>query len=533
MTPANCAIAKRDFTHITEGVAVDLRDHARDFPNKAACVLSHSGEVTTFAQLEASANQAARVFRGLGLGPGDVVAYLIDNDPRYFELAWAARRTGLYYVGLSTALTDGEIRYILEDCGARLLIHAATLQDVAMASVEGLSITRLGLDSADPEHSYDRLKLTQSTAPIEDEAPGQDLLYSSGTTGRPKGIKTPPAEGGLRKLMPMARMGADLYGMNADTVYLNPAPLYHAAPLRFTLAVQQLGGTVVLMQKFDAEQALAAIERYRITHSQWVPTHFVRMLKLSAETREKYNLSSLQCAIHAAAPCPVEIKQAMLDWWGPIVYEYYSSTELNGFTAVTPAEWLAHRGTVGRAIYGEFKICDENGEPLPPRSEGFIYVADGRPFEYLNDPVKTAESLNKYGWSTVGDIGWLDEEGYLYLTDRKGFVIISGGVNIYPQEIENLIIEHPAVADAAVFGVPDPDWGEKVAAVVELTDPHSAGDAVQVDLDVYLRARLGKIKVPKILEFVDKLPRSEAGKLAKKKIRQDFIKVRFDENQAN
>jgi long-chain acyl-CoA synthetase len=358
--------------------------------------------------------------------------------------------------------------------------------------------------------------------PIADEAPGQDMLYSSGTTGHPKGIKRPRPAGGIDEPTPVTNLARTLYGMDADSIYLCPAPLYHSAPLRYSMSVNQLGGTVIVMTKFDPEEALRLIERHRVTHAQWVPTHFVRMLKLPEAVRERYDHSSLRSTFHAAAPCPVEIKQAMIDWWGPIVHEYYSSTELNGFTAATAEEWLAHKGTVGSAIIGEIRICDENDDPLPPRREGMVYFEKGNPIEYHNDPEKTAAAYNRHGWTSVGDIGWVDEEGYLYLTDRQSFMIISGGVNIYPQEIENLLVTHPRVADAAVIGAPDPDLGERVVAVIQPLDWSDAGDALAAELDAFLRKGLSPVKMPKRIEFMRELPRQPTGKLFKRLIRDRF-----------
>jgi long-chain acyl-CoA synthetase len=360
--------------------------------------------------------------------------------------------------------------------------------------------------------------------PIADESAGSAMLYSSGTTGRPKGVKRAGVASGGPIVAPngLSMMGQALYGWDSDSIYLSPAPLYHAAPLGWSMAVQALGGTVIVMERFDPESALAYIEKYRVTTAQWVPTHFVRMLKLPVETRAKYDLSSLKSVFHAAAPCPVPVKQAMIEWWGPIIHEYYAGTEGNGFCAINSEEWLQKKGSVGKGLMAEVKICDEAGDPVPTRAEGTVYFAGGGEFEYHNDPAKTAESRNKHGWTTLGDVGWLDEDGYLFLTDRKSFMIISGGVNIYPQEIENLIITHPKVADVAVVGAPHEEMGEEVVAVVQPVDWSEAGDALAAELNAFARANLSHVKAPRRIDFMAELPRHPTGKLYKRLIRDAY-----------
>jgi long-chain acyl-CoA synthetase len=361
------------------------------------------------------------------------------------------------------------------------------------------------------------------TTPIADESAGRAMLYSSGTTGRPKGVKRAGVvDPAIDAPNPLAMLGQALYGWTPDTVYLSPAPLYHAAPLGWSMAVHALGGTVVMMERFDAEDALRFIEQYKITSAQWVPTHFVRMLKLPPEARERYDMSSLKAVFHAAAPCPVPVKEQMIAWWGPIVHEYYAGTEGNGFCIINSTEWLAHKGSVGRGLTAQVKICDEDGEPLPPRAEGLVFFEGGGQFEYHGDPAKTAESRNKHGWTTLGDVGWLDEEGYLYLTDRKSFMIISGGVNIYPQELENVLIGHPKVADAAVVGAPDEEMGEKVVAVIQPMNWAEAGDDLRNELMAYARQHLSHVKAPRVIDFMAELPRHPTGKLYKRLIRDAY-----------
>jgi len=430
--------------------------HAIVNPDKAAYIMAASGETVTYAQLDARSNQGAHLLRSLGIRAGDGIAIFMDNSPRYYEVLWAAQRSGVRFTCISSKLTAGEVEYIVGDSASKALIASAGVSDVAVEVAALLSGVKLFMvDGAiAPFADFEAAREAMPTTPIADQSAGLPMLYSSGTTGRPKGVKRSGAVENQPIDAPnaLAMLGAGLYGWTADTVYLSPAPLYHAAPLGWSMAVQSMGGTVILMERFDPELALAYIEKYKVTCAQWVPTHFVRMLKLPPATRARYDVSSLKSVFHAAAPCPVPVKEQMIEWWGPIINEYYAGTEGNGFCVINSEEWLQKKGSVGRALNSEVKICDEDGNPLPPRSEGGVYFAGGGEFEYHNAPEKTAESRNKHGWTTLGDVGWLDEDGYLFLTDRKSFMIISGGVNIYPQEIENLLITHPKVADVAVVG---------------------------------------------------------------------------------
>jgi len=359
------------------------------------------------------------------------------------------------------------------------------------------------------------------TTEIADQSEGAPMLYSSGTTGYPKGVKRPLPEQdyGVEVDINLLRT---LYGANDDSIYLSPAPLYHAAPLAFTMGCLRSGTTVVVMAHFEAEFALECIENYRITHSQWVPTMFVRMLKLPEEVRLKYDVSSLRCAIHAAAPCPIPIKEKMINWWGPVIYEYYAGTEGNGFVQLNSEEWLAHRGSVGKPLTCEIHICDEHGVEVPAGESGAIYMSGGGTFEYYKDDDKTADSRHAQGWSTLGDVGYLDDDGYLYLTDRKHFMIISGGVNIYPQEAENVLINHDKVMDVAVFGVPNADFGEEVKGVVQLADPSLASPMLEVELLDYCREYLSHIKCPRSIDFRDELPRHPTGKLYKRLLKDEY-----------
>ena len=494
-------------------------------PDKPAVIDADSGITVTFGAFERDSNRFAQLLRRLGLQKGDGFAVLLENRAEYLTLVWGGLRAGLRVTAIATHLTPPEIDYILDDSGAKVLVTSSRFADRADAlAASGITAERrLMLDDAVAGFALlDQRLAEQPSDPIADQAEGVEMLYSSGTTGQPKGIRKPLPEAPFGTLSPQYRRVVTLYEINATSRYLSPAPLYHAAPLGFNLRTLRVGGTTVIMKKFDAEQALALIERYRITHSQWVPTHFVRMLRLPDGTRARYDLTSHRCAIHAAAPCPTEIKRAMIDWWGPIVWEYYAGSEGNGFTSVSSEEWLARPGSVGRPLNGSVHICDDKGAPLPVGDVGTIFFEGGATFEYHNDPDKTAQSRNHLGWSTLGDIGYLDEDGYLFLTDRKAHMIISGGVNIYPQEAENALVLHPKVVDAAVIGVPNVEFGEEVKAVVQPVDMATAGADLEAELIAHCRAHLSPVKCPKSVDFAAELPRQDNGKLYKRKLRDAY-----------
>ncbi|RQR33323.1 acyl-CoA synthetase [Burkholderia sp. Bp9142] len=497
--------------------------HAATAPEKQACILGETGEALSYRELDRLANQGAHLLRSLGLKRGDVVAVVLENGFDIFTIAWATERAGLYLTCLSTKASPNDIAYIVRDSGARVLIVSDSLTELGELAADRLSDTNVTVLYSGPARtSFTELRTLEQDTTIADESPGGDMLYSSGTTGRPKGVKPPLPTGPLGQETALMTMGRNLYGMGDDTVYLSTSPLYHAAPLRWALTVQRLGGTVVIMEKFDAEQAQALVERYRITHATWVPTHFVRLLKLPEEVRAGYGHQTLRAAIHAAGPCAIPIKRAMIDWWGPIVHEYYSGTEMCGITAIQADEWMEKTGSVGRAILGTLKIVGSDGNELPAGEIGDIYFADGPTFEYHNDPEKTRLAHNARGWATLGDIGRVDKDGYLYLTDRKSFMIICGGVNIYPQEIENVLIGHPEVDDVAVIGVPDEEMGERVMAVVKPSDSSVAGADLAERLRRFVRDALGGVKCPQRFVFRDDLPREPTGKLAKWKLRDEY-----------
>ena len=490
--------------------------------DKPAVILHPSGTVITFDDLEARANRLAHRFRKAGLREGDTVAILMENNEHIHAVMWAARRSGLYYVPINTHLTPAEAAYIVDNSSAKAIIGSAELRDTCAGLAEhlpgGLPELLLLADGDLPGwERYPECVADHPDTPIDDEIEGDLLQYSSGTTGRPKGIKRelphlPPDEA---PGMMSALVG---FWMDRDAVYLSPAPLYHTAPSVWSMSVQAGGITTVVLEKFDPEGCLEAIQRHRVTHGQFVPAMFVRMLKLPEAVRHSYDLSSLKRVMHAAAPCPVEIKKQMMDWWGPIIDEYYASSEAIGSTLITAEDWLAHPGSVGKPMLGGVHILDEHGSELPPGRAGEIYFEGGYSFEYLNDPSKTAASRDKHGWMTVGDIGYLDDDGYLFLTDRRHHMIISGGVNIYPQEAENLLVTHPKVLDAAVFGIADDEMGQRVVAAVQTVDEADATDHFADELLEWLRDRLAHYKCPRSISFEAQLPRTDTGKLYKNEL---------------
>jgi long-chain acyl-CoA synthetase len=506
--------------------------YAAQAPDRIAAVMAGTGETVSYGELERRSVQLARVLHEAGLRPGDVVALLTENSLRALEVYWAALRSGLYITAVNHRLKPDEVVYIVNDSAAAALIVSAEQAAAARAVRDpGSPAVKLRLAFGGAVPGYDGYEETIAAAlatPLGDQPRGATMLYSSGTTGRPKGVR-PPLSGAQvsepgEALVELARLA---FGLSEDTVYLSPGPIYHAAPLRFCGAVQALGGTVVMMRRFEAEPALRALEDHRATHAQFVPTMFVRMLQLPPQVRGRYDLTSLRVAIHAAAPCPVEVKQKMIDWWGPILLEYYAGTEGNGMTAIDSGTWLTKPGTVGRPILGTVRICAEDGTELPVGQTGGVYFErDEVPFTYHNDPDKTQASQHPDHptWTTLGDIGHLDEDGFLFLTDRKAFTIISGGVNIYPQEIENVLALHPAVHDVAVIGVPDPEMGESVAAFVQPAAGAIPGPELEQEIIAFVKSKIASFKAPRTVRFVDELPRSEAGKLMKSELRARYAR---------
>ena len=504
------------------------RQQAIATPDKPAIIMASSGETVTFGEYEARSNRVAHLLRDAGLRRGDHIAVFIENSPRLLEIEGGAERAGLYYSLINTYLGAAEVEYIITNSRAKVLFSSAAKRVVAeAAAANSPALDRKLMTGEGPLpagwEDYDAVVAGYPAVPVPDEALGAAMLYSSGTTGQPKGILRELPEGGPDQPLPVMEFVKYMFGFREGMTYLSPAPLYHSAPQASVAAALRLGSTVIVMEHFDPEQWLALVERHRVTHCQMVPVMFNRLLRLPEEVRARYDTSSLECIVHAAAPCPVHVKRAMIDWLGPVITEYYGATEANGFTFCTTAEWLAHPGTVGRPILGELLILDGEGKECPAGVDGTIWFRGATAFQYFQDPAKTADSRSSDGTtSTVGDVGHVDADGYLYLTDRKSYMIISGGVNIYPQETENVLSGHPAVVDVAVIGVPNEDLGEEVKAVVQLADPAAAGPELAQDLIDYCRDRLAHFKCPRTVDFVPELPRSETGKLYKRLLRDAY-----------
>ncbi|MEE4539333.1 MAG: AMP-binding protein [Erythrobacter sp.] len=452
-------------------------------------------EVLTYGELAARAQHLAGRLAALGCRRGDTVAVMLGNSAEFFVAAWAAQMSGLYFVPLSERLAPPERDYILADSAA----HVVLADDPELANV------------LIPQ-AWD-----EGTIADFERVEGSDMLYTSGTTGRPKGVKRPLSGAPLGSDPRRIERARDLFGMDQTSVFLSPAPLYHAAPLRWAMTVQRLGGTVVAMQRFDAARALRLIERHQVTHSQWVPTMFARMLALGGEGPDlPSNPPSHVCAIHAGAPCPPEIKRRMIEWWGPILHEYYSGTEAVGFTHIDSHDWLERPGSVGRAYGSAIHILDDQDNPLPPGQTGRVFFEGRAAHAYHNAPGKVRDATSRQGYATMGDIGHVDEDGFLYLTDRASFTIISGGANIYPAEIEAALMSDPQVVDCAVFGVPDHDMGETVQAIVELRQPPSDPAARAAEIGESLSRHVAVNKLPRRIAFVDRVPRLESGKVRKR-----------------
>lgn len=500
---------------------------AKAHPDKPAAIRAATGETRTFAQLDSRSNRLAQLFHAAGLRRGDHVAMFLDNCLEFFDVSFACSRSGLYLTAVNRYLPAAEAAWIVDDCDAgALVVSAALAESEELGRLATRCEVKLAVGGEVPGFADLETEIARFPAQkLEREWLGAMMLYSSGTTGKPKGIKRPLPDMGPEGGNPTVSSVTNMFGVDESTVYLCPAPLYHAAPAGFTQGTILAGGTVVVMDRFDEAEALALIERYRITHSQWVPSMFVRFLKADPALRTRHDLSSHRCAIHAAAPCPQDVKRAMIDWWGPIVWEYWSSTEGAGFTRISSEEWLAHPGSVGRAM-APIHICDDEGRELPPGEPGTIYgeAVNGQPFSYHKDEGKTLSVTHPLHptWRTVGDIGYLDEEGWLHLTDRKAFMIISGGVNIYPQQIEDVLALHPKVADVAVIGVPNEALGEEVKAVVQPAPGVEPSEELAEEIRDYVRERLGKLMTPRSVDFVDELPRLPTGKLYKKVLRDRY-----------
>ena len=498
---------------------MNIVDHATTAAESPALIIS-DGCTTSFGELYARSQRVAAVLHGAGLRRGDGVALVLPNRPEFFEITWGCQLSGLYYTAVNTHFTPDEVAYVIDDSDAKAVFLDSTA--ASMADLNTTADIRIGVGGHLPGWcAYeDALAAAGDPPPLSD---GSEMLYSSGTTGRPKAVRRSlPSDGNgswAQAVLEMALIHK--YGMDSSSVYLSPAPLYHAAGVNYTMAVNRVGAASIIMRKFDAEAVLRLIETHGVTHAQFVPTMFVRMLKLPDAVRRKYDVSSLRCVIHAAAPCPVDVKHRMMDWLGPIIHEYYGGTEGFAGTTIGPEEWLAHPGSVGIPM-AQVHVVGDDGEELPVGESGELYFEGGPDFEYFKDPAKTASVYNERGWRSLGDMGYVDEDGYMYLTDRSTFMIVSGGVNIYPQEAENVLIMHPKLVDAAVFGVPNDEFGEEVKAVVQPAPGIASGPDLGAELIEYCRAHLAGYKCPRTVEFVPELPRDPNGKLYKRRIRERY-----------
>jgi long-chain acyl-CoA synthetase len=502
--------------------------HAFLRPLQPAFIMANSGEAVTYRELEARANRLAHLFRQRGLKRLDHYAIFMENNSRYLESCGAGERAGLYFTCVNSYLTASELAYIVDNSQSRILITSVARLEIAREALKDCPRVELCIVVDGASENEHIISLSDATAglpatPIADEAVGTAMLYSSGTTGRPKGILRPLPEQPPLQQLPLFDFLQNLWRYREGMVYLSPAPLYHSAPQAAVNLTIRMGGTAIIMENFDPERYLQLVQQWGVTHSQLVPTMFSRMLKLPEQVRRRYDLSSLEIAIHAAAPCPAAVKDDMIKWWGPIIHEYYGATEGLGFTACDSTQWLAHRGTVGRVLLGDLHILDEQMRECPVGTAGTVWFKTATPFEYFNDPNKTREARSPDGsMSTVGDIGHVDADGYLYLTDRATFMIISGGVNIYPQECENLLITHPKIADAAVFGVPNADLGEEVKAVVQPMPGVTPCQALAEELIEFCSQSLSRQKVPRSIDFDQELPRLPTGKLYKRLLRDRY-----------
>jgi long-chain acyl-CoA synthetase len=504
---------------------VNIAEHASTAPRSPALIVD--GDTISYGELYAGSQRVAAVLHGGGLRRGDGVALVLPNRPEFFEITWGCQLSGLYYTAVNTHFTPDEIAYVIDDSDAKAVFVDASFAGLAahLRNVNAAVEVHIVVGGELPgwESYQDALAAAGPDVGAPPVADGSEMLYSSGTTGRPKAVRRAlPADGNGSWAQSVLEMAlSHHYGMTPSSVYLSPAPMYHAAGVNYTMAVNRVGAASIIMAKFDAETVLRLIETHRVTHAQFVPTMFVRMLKLPEEVRRKYDVSSLRCVIHAAAPCPVDVKHQMMDWFGPIIYEYYGGTEGFAGTTIGPQDWLAHPGSVGIPM-APVHVVGEDGQELPVGQSGELYFEGGPHFEYFKDPAKTASVSNERGWRSLGDMGYVDQDGYMYLTDRSTFMIVSGGVNIYPQEAENLLVMHPKLVDAAVFGVPNDEFGEEVKAVVQPVEGTTPGPELEAELIEYCRSHLATYKCPRTIEFDPELPRDPNGKLYKRRIRERY-----------
>lgn len=499
---------------------------AQSHPDRHAVVAS-DGTSVTYRELSARQNRLAHGLAARGVRPGDCIAALLWNQPGFVELALASAQSGTYFLPVNWHLTAPEVAYILEDSETKALVADERLEGVAIAAADQVRLDprcRLRIGTIDGFDSLDEVMSGQPSTQLAAPAAGEVMLYTSGTTGRPKGIRRPLTGADPEAAAaPVAQFASAVFAIpSGPAVQLVTGPMYHATPGSLAILGLHLGHTLVLMDRWDAEETLRLIERHRVNYLHMVPTMFQRLLSLPEAVRARYDTSSLKSVAHGAAPCPPEVKRAMIDWWGPVVIEYYGSSE-GGGTCVNSEDWLQRPGTVGLPWPGStIRVVDDNGHECPPNEPGKVYMKmPGFDFTYHNAPDKTRENSME-GFFTVGDIGHVDEDGYLFLSGRSAELIISGGVNIYPAEIESRLLEHPAVADAGVIGVPNPEWGEEVKAIVQLHEGCAASNELAEDLITHCRDGLARFKVPRSIDFHDELPRTATGKLLKRQLRDIY-----------
>ena len=501
---------------------MNIADHAITAAESPALIIDD--DAISFGELYARSQRVAALLRTAGLRRGDGVALVLPNRQEFFEITWACQLSGLYYTAINTHFTPDEVAYVIDDSDAKAVFVDASMAGLAahVRDTNAAVDVRIAIGGQLPgwQPYEEALAAVGDAPPLSD---GSEMLYSSGTTGRPKAVRRPlPTDGNGSWAQSVLEMAlTHRYEMSPASVYLSPAPLYHAAGVNYTMAVNRVGAASIIMRKFDAESVLRLIETHRVTHAQFVPTMFVRMLKLPEAIRHKYDASRLQCVLHAAAPCPVDVKHRMMEWFGPVIHEYYGGTEGFAGTLIGPQEWLAHPGSVGIPM-APVHVVGDDGEELPVGQSGELYFEGGPDFQYFKDPAKTASVSNDRGWRSLGDMGYVDADGYMYLTDRSTFTIVSGGVNIYPQEAENLLVMHPKLADAAVFGVPNDEFGEEVKAVVQPIGGLTPGPDLEAELIEYCRTHLAGYKCPRSIEFDPELPRDPNGKLYKRRIRERY-----------
>lgn len=476
--------------------------HAAARPDATALTIAETGATLSWAELHDQAVRWANHLYGLGLRPGYSVAICLENRLDFVSVVWACQYAGFRYTPISTRLTANEASYIVEDCEARACFVSDQTNDRIAGVDNGIAVINVDQES-----------LATETAPRYERAEGWPMMYSSGSTGQPKGVRRPAPPEPVETLPPATAGSGKAFGLDDQSVYLSTAPLYHSAPIDFLITMNRLGATTVIMERFDAAAALAAIETYRVTHSQWVPIMFIRMLGLPEGERDQHDLSTHRWAIHGAGPCTIATKEAMLEWWGPIIHEYYAGTEGSGLCMIGPEDWLTHKGSVGRSVRGPVGILDNEGNELPMGEIGQIWFGNSSEFEYHGDAVKTAEARKTDGTGSFGDVGYVDADGFVYLTDRKAFTINVGGINVYPRETEEVLLSHPAVHDVAVFGIPNAEYGEEVKAVVQASSGHTAGADLAAELAAHCRTNLASYKVPRSFEFVEEFPREPTGKV--------------------